>query len=666
MTVKDQIEKLRGDLHQHNYNYYLLNQPTISDKQFDELLKELQVLEEMHPEFADPNSPTQRVGSDISNKFIQVKHQYPMLSLSNTYSEAEVQDFYTRTEKLLNDSFEMCCELKFDGTSISLTYENGRLVRAVTRGDGVQGDDVTTNVKTIQSIPLILQGDSYPDLFEIRGEILMPWKVFEELNKEKEAREEPLFANPRNAASGTLKLLDSSIVASRKLDAYLYALIGDNLPHNTHFDNLMEAKKWGFKISSATKLTKTIDETLAFLKYWDEERKNLPVATDGVVLKVNNMSQQEELGYTAKSPRWAIAYKFQAEEARTKLNEVTYQVGRTGAITPVANLEPVQLSGTTVRRASLHNEDIINKLDLHLGDWVYVEKGGEIIPKITGVDFSARGEELGEKVTFITHCPECGTLLERVEGEANHYCTNESSCPPQIKGRIEHFISRKAMNIDGLGPETIDLFYRLDKIQNPADLYSLKKEDILGLERMGEKSANNIIESIEKSKEIPYERVIYALGIRFVGETVAKKLAQSLVTIEDIENASIDELKNIDEIGEKIAESVQHYFSDEVNLALVNQLKAAGLQMKQDEQALMGKTDKLTGQSIVISGVFQQHSRNEYKAMIELHGGKNVGSISSKTSFILAGENMGPSKLKQAEKLGVRIVTEEEFLTLIS
>lgn len=666
MTVKDQIEKLRGDLHQHNYNYYILNQPTISDKQFDELLKELQVLEEKHPEFADSNSPTQRVGSDISNKFIQVKHQYPMLSLSNTYSEEEVQDFYTRTEKLLNDSFEMCCELKFDGTSISLTYENGRLVRAVTRGDGVQGDDVTTNVKTIQSIPLILQGDSYPDLFEIRGEILMPWGVFEELNKEKEAREEPLFANPRNAASGTLKLLDSSIVASRKLDAYLYALIGDNLPHNTHFDNLMEAKKWGFKISSATKLTKTIDETLAFLKYWDEERKNLPVATDGVVLKVNNMSQQEELGYTAKSPRWAIAYKFQAEEARTKLNEVTYQVGRTGAITPVANLEPVQLSGTTVRRASLHNEGIINKLDLHLGDWVYVEKGGEIIPKITGVDLSARGEDLGEKVTFITHCPECGTLLERVEGEANHYCTNESSCPPQIKGRIEHFISRKAMNIDGLGPETIDLFYRLNIIQNPADLYSLKKEDILGLERMGEKSATNIVESIEKSKEIPYERVIYALGIRFVGETVAKKLAQSLIKIEDIENASIDELKNIDEIGEKIAESVQHYFSDESNLALINQLKVAGLQMKQDEQALIGKTVKLAGQSIVISGVFQQHSRNEYKAMIELHGGRNVGSISSKTSFILAGENMGPSKLKQAEKLGVRIVTEEEFLTLIS
>lgn len=666
MSVKDQIEKLRNDLHQHNYNYYILNHPSISDKQFDDLLKELQVLEEQHPEFSDPNSPTQRIGSDISNKFNQVKHQYPMLSLSNTYSEEEVQDFYSRTEKLLSDSFEMCCELKFDGTSISLTYEKGRLVKAVTRGDGVQGDDVTTNVKTIQSIPLVLQGDSYPDLFEIRGEILMPWSVFESLNREKEAREEPLFANPRNAASGTLKLLDSSIVASRKLDAYLYALMGDNLPFDTHFENLMEAKKWGFKISSATKLARNIDETLAFLTYWNEERKNLPVATDGVVLKVNSISQQEELGYTAKSPRWAIAYKFQAEEAITKLNEVTYQVGRTGAITPVANLEPVQLSGTTVRRASLHNEDIINKLDLHLGDWVYVEKGGEIIPKITGVDLSARSSAIGEKVTFITHCPECGTLLERVEGEANHYCTNESSCPPQIKGRIEHFISRKAMNIDGLGPETIDLFYRLGLIHNPADLYSLKKEDILGLERMGEKSATNIIESIEKSKETPYERVIYALGIRFVGETVAKKLAQALVTIEEIEKATLDELKNIDEIGEKIAESVQHYFSNEANLNLVNQLKAAGLQMKQDEQVLAEKTDKLAGLSIVISGVFHQHSRNEYKEMIELNGGRNVGSISSKTSFVLAGENMGPSKFKQAEKLGVRIVTEEEFLTLIS
>ena len=666
MSVKDQIEKLRNDLHQHNYNYYILNHPSISDKQFDDLLKELQVLEEQHPEFSDPNSPTQRIGSDISNKFNQVKHQYPMLSLSNTYSEEEVQDFYSRTEKLLSDSFEMCCELKFDGTSISLTYEKGRLVKAVTRGDGVQGDDVTTNVKTIQSIPLVLQGDSYPDLFEIRGEILMPWSVFESLNREKEAREEPLFANPRNAASGTLKLLDSSIVASRKLDAYLYALMGDNLPFDTHFENLMEAKKWGFKISSATKLARNIDETLAFLTYWNEERKNLPVATDGVVLKVNSISQQEELGYTAKSPRWAIAYKFQAEEAITKLNEVTYQVGRTGAITPVANLEPVQLSGTTVRRASLHNEDIINKLDLHLGDWVYVEKGGEIIPKITGVDLSARSSAIGKKVTFITHCPECGTLLERVEGEANHYCTNESSCPPQIKGRIEHFISRKAMNIDGLGPETIDLFYRLGLIHNPADLYSLKKEDILGLERMGEKSATNIIESIEKSKETPYERVIYALGIRFVGETVAKKLAQALVTIEEIEKATLDELKNIDEIGEKIAESVQHYFSNEANLNLVNQLKAAGLQMKQDEQVLAEKTDKLAGLSIVISGVFHQHSRNEYKEMIELNGGRNVGSISSKTSFVLAGENMGPSKFKQAEKLGVRIVTEEEFLTLIS
>lgn len=665
MSIKEQIEKLRHELHQYNYNYYVLNQPTISDQQFDELLKELQQLEDANPEFFDSNSPTRRVGSDITDKFIQVKHKYPMLSLSNTYSAEEVQDFYNRTQKLLNDSFEMCCELKFDGTSISLTYEKGRLVRAITRGDGVQGDDVTANVKTIQSIPLVLQGNNYPDLFEIRGEILMPWSVFEELNREKEAREEPLFANPRNAASGTLKLLDSSIVATRKLDAYLYYLLGDNLPHDNHYENLMEAKKWGFKISSATTLAKNIEQTLSFLELWNEERKNLPVATDGVVLKVNNLAQQEELGYTAKSPRWAIAYKFQAEEGITKLNSVTYQVGRTGAITPVANLEPVQLSGTIVRRASLHNEDIIAKLDLHIGDQVHVEKGGEIIPKITQVDFDARDSSLGEKVSFITHCPECGTLLERVEGEANHYCTNESSCPPQIKGRIEHFISRKAMHIDGLGPETIDLFYRLQLVKSPADLYHLKKEDIVGLERMGDRSATNILKGLEESKKVPYERVIYALGIRFVGETVAKKLAQALPTIDDIKQASIDRLKEIDEIGEKIAQSVHHYFADEANLAFIEELKQAGLQMQQDQELLANQTDKLAGQSIVISGVFEKHSRNEYKAMIEQHGGRNVGSISSKTSFVLAGENMGPSKFKQAEKLGVRILSEDDFLALI-
>lgn len=665
MSIKEQIEKLRHELHQYNYNYYVLNQPTISDQQFDELLKELQQLEDANPEFFDSNSPTRRVGSDITDKFIQVKHKYPMLSLSNTYSAEEVQDFYNRTQKLLNDSFEMCCELKFDGTSISLTYEKGRLVRAITRGDGVQGDDVTANVKTIQSIPLVLQGNNYPDMFEIRGEILMPWSVFEELNREKEAREEPLFANPRNAASGTLKLLDSSIVATRKLDAYLYYLLGDNLPHDNHYENLMEAKKWGFKISTATTLAKNIEQTLSFLELWNEERKNLPVATDGVVLKVNNLAQQEELGYTAKSPRWAIAYKFQAEEGITKLNSVTYQVGRTGAITPVANLEPVQLSGTIVRRASLHNEDIIAKLDLHIGDQVHVEKGGEIIPKITQVDFDARDSSLGEKVSFITHCPECGTLLERVEGEANHYCTNESSCPPQIKGRIEHFISRKAMHIDGLGPETIDLFYRLQLVKSPADLYHLKKEDIVGLERMGDRSATNILKGLEESKKVPYERVIYALGIRFVGETVAKKLAQALPTIDDIKQASIDRLKEIDEIGEKIAQSVHHYFADEANLAFIEELKQAGLQMQQDQEQLANQTDKLAGQSIVISGVFEKHSRNEYKAMIEQHGGRNVGSISSKTSFVLAGENMGPSKFKQAEKLGVRILSEDDFLALI-
>lgn len=664
MTAKEKIEELRIELHRHNYNYYVLNAPEISDKEFDDRMHELQELEREYPEFRDENSPTMRVGSDINKNFTQVAHKYPMLSLANTYSEAEVSDFYERARKALNENFEICCEMKYDGTSISLTYEDGKLVRAVTRGDGEKGDDVTDNVKTIRSIPLILHGDNYPSSFEIRGEILMPWEVFEELNREKEAREEPLFANPRNAASGTLKLQNSSIVASRKLDAYLYYLLGDQLPCDGHYENLQEAAKWGFKISDLTRKCATLQEVFEFINYWDVERKNLPVATDGIVLKVNSLNQQKNLGFTAKSPRWAIAYKFQAERALTRLNMVTYQVGRTGTVTPVANLDPVQLSGTVVKRASLHNADIIEGLDLHIGDMVYVEKGGEIIPKITGVDTSARFL-IGEKVKFITNCPECGSKLIRYEGEAAHYCPNETACPPQIKGKIEHFISRKAMNIDGLGPETVDMFYRLGLINNTADLYRLTTENIKGLDRMGEKSAENIISGIAKSKEIPFERVIFALGIRFVGETVAKKIAKAFRDIEELEKADLETLINIDEIGEKIAQSILAYFENESNRLLVNRLKEAGLQLYRTEEDISGYTDKLAGQSIVISGVFAHHSRDEYKELIERNGGKNVGSISAKTSFILAGENMGPAKLEKASKLGVKIMSEEEFLGLI-
>lgn len=665
MTVKDKIEELRAELHRHNHNYYVLNAPQISDKEFDDLLRQLQELEQAHPEYKDEHSPTMRVGSDISKNFTQVAHKYPMLSLANTYSEAEVTDFYERTRKALNDDFEVCCEMKYDGTSISLTYEEGKLVRAVTRGDGEKGDDVTNNVKTIRTIPLVLHGDNYPATFEIRGEILMPWDVFEELNREKEAREEPLFANPRNAASGTLKLQNSSIVASRKLDAYLYYLLGDNLPCDGHYENLQEAAKWGFKISDLTRKCRTLQEVFDFINYWDVERKNLPVATDGIVIKVNSLNQQKNLGFTAKSPRWAIAYKFQAERALTRLNKVTYQVGRTGAVTPVANLDPVQLSGTVVKRASLHNSDIIEGLDLYIGDMVYVEKGGEIIPKITGVDTSARFL-IGEKVKFITNCPECGSRLVRYEGEAAHYCPNETACPPQIKGKIEHFISRKAMNIDGLGPETVDMFFRLGLIRNTADLYELEADDIKGLDRMGEKSAENIVTGIAGSKEVPFERAIFALGIRFVGETVAKKIAKAFNDMDDLENADLERLMGIDEIGEKIAQSILAYFANESNRELVNRLKTAGLRLYRTEEDKSGYTDKLSGQSIVISGVFAHHSRDEYKELIEKNGGKNVGSISAKTSFILAGENMGPAKQEKAHKLGVRMMSEEEFLTLIS
>ncbi|MDR0893521.1 MAG: NAD-dependent DNA ligase LigA [Mediterranea sp.] len=667
MEIKERIEALRAELHRHNYNYYVKNAPEISDKEFDDKMRELQDLEQAHPEFYDENSPTMRVGSDLNKNFKQVAHQYPMLSLGNTYSEAEVADWYERTRRALNEEFEVCCEMKFDGTSISLTYEDGKLVRAVTRGDGEKGDDVTDNVKTIRSIPLVLpSGRDYPPSFEIRGEILMPWTVFEELNREKEAREEPLFANPRNAASGTLKLQNSSIVASRKLDAYLYYLLGAELPHDGHYENLQEAAQWGFKISKIMQKHQTLEEIFAFINHWDTERKSLPVATDGIVLKVNSLRQQRNLGFTAKSPRWAIAYKFQAEQALTRLNKVTYQVGRTGAITPVANLDPVQLSGTVVKRASLHNADIIEGLDLHIGDMVYVEKGGEIIPKITGVDKEARSFMLGEKVRFITTCPECGSKLIRYEGEAAYYCPNDTACPPQIKGKIEHFISRRAMNIDGLGPETVDQFYQLGLIHNVADLYDLTTYNFVGLDRMGEKSAENIIAGIAQSREVPFERVIFALGIRFVGETVAKKLAKSFVDIDELRQADFTRLVSIGEIGEKIAQSILTYFGNAANNELVERLKAAGLQFRRADEDLSDHTDKLAGQTIVISGVFRLHSRDEYKELIEKHGGKNAGSLSAKTSFVLAGENMGPAKLEKAQKLGIRIMNEDNFLKLLS
>ena len=665
MDVKERIDQLRAELHRHNYNYYVLNAPEISDKEFDDLMRELQDLETAHPEYMDENSPTQRVGSDLNKNFTQVEHRYPMLSLGNTYSESEVADFYERVRRgLEGEDFEICCELKYDGTSISLTYEDGRLAQAVTRGDGVRGDVVTDNVKTIRTIPLVLHGD-YPPLFEIRGEILMPWESFEALNREREAREEPLFANPRNAASGTLKSQNSSVVAARRLDAYLYYLLGEDLPGDGHYENLQVARTWGFKISDHMRKARTLQDIYDYISYWDTERKNLPVATDGIVLKVNSLRQQRALGYTAKSPRWAIAYKFQAERARTRLNEVTYQVGRTGAVTPVANLDPVQLSGTVVRRASLHNADIIEGLDLHLGDMVYVEKGGEIIPKITGVDTEARDASLGEKVSFITRCPECGTPLVRYEGEAAHYCPNETACPPQIKGKIEHFISRRAMNIDGLGPETVDLFYQQGLIRDVSGLFSLRVEDIQGLERMGRKTAENIVSGIAASRAVPFERVLFALGIRFVGETVAKKLARAFGSIDALRRADMQALTAIDDVGERIAQSIIAYFANPQNRALVERLEAAGLQFSRTDEELAGQTDRLAGQAIVISGVFARHSRDEYKALIEKHGGKNTGSISAKTSFILAGDNMGPAKLEKARKLGVRIVDEDEFLRMI-
>ena len=733
MSETERIAQLRRELHEHNHRYYVENQPTISDYDFDQLMHELQDLEARHPELYDPNSPTQRVGSDLQTGFRQVTHRYPMLSLANTYSEEEVRQWYDSVQRgLAGEPFEVCCEMKYDGLSISLTYVDGRLTQAVTRGDGVHGDDVTANVRTIGSIPLVLKRreergegrentssaepaqnipqdkplssllppvSSFPREFEIRGEILMPWASFERLNREREAAEEPLFANPRNAASGTLKSLDPRVVAARQLDAYLYYLLGEELPADGHYENLEAARGWGFKISQGMKKAKSVDEVFDFINYWDTERKNLPVATDGIVLKVNSLRQQRVLGFTAKSPRWAIAYKFKAERACTELLEVTYQVGRTGAVTPVANMTPVQLAGTTVRRATLNNEDFIKSFDLHIGAHVYVEKGGEIIPKIVGVDIDQR-PIIAQPVQFIRRCPECGTPLVKIDNgklkmdnsaaaaarplvacyqrDARNaslftlhssltsawYCPNDAGCPPQIKGRIEHFVSRKAMNIIGLGPEIIEEYYRRRLIHNIADLYTIDVQQING-DGSRDKSAQNIVNAIQKSKEVPFERVVFALGIRFVGETSARLLARHFKTMDALMAATPDELQEVEGIGEVMAGSIVSYFQNPTNREIVERLRQYGLQFELSTSLLSPLSSLLSGQSIVISGVFQHHSRDEYKQLIEQNGGKNVGSISSKTSFILAGENMGPSKLQKAEKLGIRIVGEDEFLEMI-
>ena len=664
MDEKQRIEQLRQELHEHNHRYYVLNQPTIGDYEFDQLMHELQQLEARHPEMADPNSPTQRVGSDLQAEFRQVEHKYPMLSLSNTYSPQDVRDWYDAVSRGLGgEEFEVCCEMKYDGLSISLTYVDGQLTQAVTRGDGVHGDDVTQNVKTIRSIPLRVLAADAPREFEIRGEILMPWASFERLNREREAAEEPLFANPRNAASGTMKSLDSRVVANRQLDAYLYYMLGQQLPAEGHFENLEAARSWGFKVSEGVRKVRTVDEILDFIDYWDTARKHLPVATDGIVLKVNSLRQQRALGFTAKSPRWAIAYKFKAERACTPLLEVSYQVGRTGAVTPVANMEPVQLAGTTVRRATLNNEDFIRSFDLHIGDYVYVEKGGEIIPKIVGIDIDRR-PIVAQPVQFVKRCPECGTSLVRYDGEAAWYCPNDAGCPPQIKGRIEHFIARRAMDIDSLGPETVDEYYRRGLIKNVADLYDIEVPQING-DGSRTKSAQRIVNGIQKSKQVPFERVVFALGIRFVGETSARLLARHFKSMDALMQARLEDLQEVEGIGEVMAKSIIGYFHDEHNRQIVERLRGYGLQFALSAEQTAAQSDRLAGQSIVISGVFQHHSRDEYKLIIEQNGGKNVGSISGKTSFILAGDNMGPSKLQKAEKLGIRIVSEDEFLEMI-
>lgn len=662
-NIQQQIENLRTQLHEHNYNYYVKNAPSISDIEFDKLLSQLQELENQYPEYYDPNSPTMRVGSDINKNFEQVQHRYSMLSLQNSYSQGEIEDFYNRAQRGLNEKFNLVCELKYDGTSISLIYEDGKLSRAITRGDGRQGDDVTANVRTIRNIPLVLKGDNIPNYVELRGEILMSWDVFDSLNKEREIQEEPLFANPRNAASGTLKQQDPKVVASRRLESYIYYMLGEELPTDSHYDNMKLAASWGFNVSDTMKRCETIEEVIQFLNYWDVERKNLPVATDGVVIKVDSLLQQRNLGATSKFPRWAIAYKFNAEQALTRLQSVTYQVGRTGAVTPVANLDPVLLSGTTVRRASLYNEDAINALDLHLGDMVYVEKGGEIIPKITAVDKEAR-ILIGDKVRFAQRCPDCDTPLIRYEDEAAHYCPNQTGCPPQIKGRIEHFVTRRAMDIN-IGPESISLLYDKKLIHNASDLYKLRFDDLVNLDRWGVTSANNLIASIQKSKEVPFEKVLFALGIRFVGETVAQKLAAAFTNIDNLAAATIEQLTSVDEIGARIAESVRNYFDNPDNVEFINQLRTAGLSFALSEEALASRTDKLEGLTIVISGKFDLHSRDEYKAMITQNGGKNSGSVSKKTDYILAGSNMGPAKLERAQKLGVKVIDETTFLSMI-
>ena len=660
---REELRSLRKELEEANYKYYVLNQPTLSDQEFDFKMHRLQDLEALFPDMFDPKSPTQHVGSDLGKKgFAQVKHKYPMLSLANSYSREEIEDWVRK----LPSNAEIVCELKYDGLSISLWYEHGKLVRALTRGDGQQGDDVIENIKTIPSVPWQIERKDVPEFFELRGEVLLPWERFEALNKEREEQEEPLFANPRNAASGTLKLQDPREVARRGLDAYLYYMLGENLPGSTHFERLETAKAWGFHISDAIKVCKNVDEVMAYIAYWDTERKNLPVATDGIVLKVNNLAQQEELGYTAKTPRWAIAYKFPAEKQLTLLKEITYQVGRTGVVTPVANLEPVQLSGTMVQRATLHNEDFIKQLDIRPGDRVWVEKGGEIIPKITGKENPNNLNNLNNPNTqiFPTTCPECGTPLVRVEGEAAWRCPNEAGCPPQIKGKIEHFVSRKAMDIEGLGAETIDLFYKKGLLKNIADIYDLKLEDIAAQERLGEKSAQNILDGIEASKNVPWARVLFALGIRMVGETTAKKIARRYNTIDSLQWATVEQLCAIEDVGPQIAENIVKYFEDIRNLEILDRLRKAGLQME-GEAAPEPTSDKLAGLSIVISGTFAHHSRDEYKAMIEANGGKNVGSVSKKTSFILAGENMGPEKRKKAEDLGIKMISEDEFLAML-
>ncbi len=669
-SEKARILQLRDELHQHNYRYYVENNPVISDQEFDFMMHELQDLEAKHPEMFDPNSPSQRVGSDLNNEFETFVHTRPMLSLGNTYNREEVADFWKRvSEGLMGAPFQICCELKFDGLSISLHYEDGRLVRAVTRGDGVQGDDVTANVRTIRSIPLQLPKDGdWPHQFEIRGEVLMPWSSFDRLNAEREEAGEPLFANPRNAASGTLKSKNSSTVAQRGLDAYLYYLLGEGIPGDGHYQNLEAAARWGFQVSKNMRLVSTLEEVYEYIDYWDQERRNLPVATDGVVLKVNSLAQQKSLGMTAKSPRWAIAYKFQAEQAETTLRQVVFQVGRTGAVTPVANMDPVQLAGTQVRRATLHNADVMASLDLHVGDRVLVEKGGEIIPKIVGKAEAdnSKFKIQNPKIEFVEYCPVCGSKLVRYEGEAAHYCPNDTGCPPLILGRIEHFISRKAMNITSLGPETVDDYYRQGLIHDAADLYELKEEQITDPLATDNKGVRKILASIEESKKVPFERVLYAIGIRFVGEIAAKTLARYYGSMDKVAEASKESLMQVNGIGEVIADSVIQYFANPVNRAFVERLRGYGLQMEIGEQQKQAQSDKLAGQSIVISGVFQHHSRDEYKALIEQHGGKNVGSISNKTSFILAGDNMGPAKLEKAQKLGIRIMSEDEFLELLN